>query len=239
MTRDRDFKRLVRARMSKTGEAYTAARAQMLGKPATTIDRAAPEPPTAYAALAGFSDRAIKDKTGCTWERWVPMLDHLGAAEMTHGEIAALVTRRFKIDGWWSQAVAVGYERIRGRRAIGQRIDGSFEASKSRTFDVPVAALFEAWANARRRKRWLTDAVTVRTSIAPKSIRLGWDDGTIVAAWFTTKGADRSSVALAHTKLHDKAAAERLKHYWSERLDVLGEVLSARSKVRRGSSARR
>jgi hypothetical protein len=33
MPTQKDFKRLVRARMAKTGEAYTAARAQLLRKP--------------------------------------------------------------------------------------------------------------------------------------------------------------------------------------------------------------
>jgi hypothetical protein len=94
---------------------------------------------------------------------------------------------------------------------------------------VPVATLFDAWASARRRKNWLTGArVTMRTAIPPKSMRLGWDDGTIVAVWFTPKRADRSAVAIAHTKLPDKAAADRLKRYWSERLDALGEMLSGR-----------
>jgi hypothetical protein len=238
MTRDRDFKRLVRARMVKTGETYTAARAQILSKPRTTVDPAAPEPPKDYATLAGFSDRTIQEKTGCTWARWVPMLDRLGAREMRHGEIAALVNQKFKIDGWWSQAVAVGYERIKGRRAIGQRVDGSYEAGKSRTFGVPVATLFDAWANARLRKRWLTDArVTVRTAVAPKSMRLGWSDGTIVAVWFTPKGPDRSTVALAHTKLAHKAEADRLRQYWGERLDALGETLSGAPNARRARHA--
>lgn len=227
MTRNADLKRLVRARMAKTGEAYTTARAQILSKPRTTTQRPAAEPHRDYAALAGFSDRTIKEKTGCTWARWVPMLDGLGAADMTHGEIAALVNRKFKISGWCSQAVTVGYERIKGRRAIGQRVDGRYEASKSRTFGVPVATLFDAWAKARRRKRWLADAdVTVRTAVAPKSMRLGWRDGTIVAVWFTPKG-DRSSVAVAHTKLPDKPTADRLREYWAERLDALGEILRA------------
>lgn len=228
MTRNKDFKRLVRARVLKTGESYTAARAQILSKPAAPAgQRAAPQPPIDYAALAGISDLAIKKNTGCTWERWVPMLDHLGAAEMRHSEIAALVSRKFGVSGWWSQTVTVGYERIKGRRAIGQRLDGRYEASRSRTFGVPVTTLFDAWANARRRKQWLGDArVTVRTSIAPKSMRLGWSDGTIVAVWFTSKSPEKSSVAVAHTKLPDKATADRLRQYWSERLDALGAYVS-------------
>ena len=36
MPRDKDLKRLVRARMTKTGESYTAARAQITRKAKTT-----------------------------------------------------------------------------------------------------------------------------------------------------------------------------------------------------------
>jgi uncharacterized protein YndB with AHSA1/START domain len=219
----KDLKRLVRARMQKTGESYTAARATLLRKAAPDTSA---HPKVDYATLAGFSDKTIKEKTGCTWERWVPMLDGLGAASMSHGEIARLVHDKFKVDGWWARAVTVGYERIKGRRAIGQRLDGKYEASKSKTFHVPVAELFDAWATARQRKRWLDTSVTVRTATKPKSMRLGWNDRTIVAVWFTPKGTGKSVVALAHTKLPDKATSERLKQYWAERLTALQQVLA-------------
>ena len=136
---NKDLKRLVRARMKKTGEAYTAARAHITSKPrrspariaALTKTRATRRPattPVDYAALAGMSDEKLKEKTGCTWARWVPALDYFGAEKMSHGEIAALVNKKYRIDGWWSQAVAVGYERIKGLREKGQRRDGTFEA---------------------------------------------------------------------------------------------------------------
>lgn len=219
----KDLKRLVRARMQKTGESYTAARANVLRK---AVPDTSARPKVDYATLAGFSDKTIKEKTGCTWERWVPFLDKFGAESMTHGEVARLVHDKFKIDGWWAQAVTTGYERIKGKRAIGQRLDGKFEASKSKTFNVPVSDLFDAWATARQRKRWLDTAVTVRTATKPKSMRLGWDDRTIVAVWFTPKGTGKSAVALAHTKLPDKATSERLKQYWAERLTALQQVLA-------------
>jgi hypothetical protein len=235
MPRNKDLKRLVRARMSKTGEAYTAARAHILRKSPPRAAREGTRPPGAaaavkpdYAALAGMSDAVIKDKTGCAWERWVVALDHHGAETMAHRDIAKLVSEKYKVPAWWTQAVTVGYERIKGLRAIGQRLDGSYEASKSRTFNVPVAVLFEAWANAVRRKQWLNGArVKVRTATAPKSIRLEWADGGTVAVWFIAKGAGRSSVAVQHSKLPTKAAADGLKQYWADRLDALGNYLGA------------
>jgi hypothetical protein len=232
MPRNKDLKRLVRARMKKTGEAYTAARAQIIKKPKSkTVSKTAPASANKidYGGLAGTSDASIKAKTGCTWERWVRALDHYGAEEMSHRDIAALVSTKYKIDGWWSQTVTVGYERIKGLRARGQRRDGTYEASKSRTFDVPVTTLFEAWADASLRRRWLDgESVKVRTATAPKSMRLGWSDGSIIAIGFQAKGKSRSSVAVQHTKLPDPETAERLKQYWSDRLDALGVALSDR-----------
>src|SRR2546426_11385742 len=72
MPTNKDFKRLVRARMRKTGEAYTAARAQLLSKRHAPAPAPTPTPlATAadYATLAGRSDAALKANTGCTWER--------------------------------------------------------------------------------------------------------------------------------------------------------------------------
>jgi hypothetical protein len=233
MPLNKDLKRLVRARMTRTGEAYTAARANIIKKPksATAPEAVAPNVSKAvdYAALAGTSDATIKAKTGCTWESWVHALDRLGAEQMTHREVATLVNTKYKIPGWWSQTVTVGYERIKGLRARGQRRDGTYEATKSRTFNVPVTVLFDAWADAKMRRRWLNGAtVKVRTATSPKSMRLDWTDRSIIAVGFAAKGKSKSSVAVQHEKLPDRDTAERIKQYWSDRLDALGEVLSDR-----------
>jgi hypothetical protein len=233
MPSNKDLKRLVRARMRKTGEAYTAARAQIVKKPQHRSPNGAPAARSAgaasgeFASLAGMSDAAVKEHTGCTWDRWVRALDQHGAAAMPHRDIVTLVSTKYKVPDWWSQMVTVGYERIKGLRARGQRRDGSYEATKSRTFGVPVATLFDAWADARRRKAWLGERVTIRTATAPKSMRIGWSDGSIIAVGFYAKGASKSSVAVSHAKLPDRDTAERLKQYWTERLDALGDSLSA------------
>ena len=239
MPTNKDFKRLVRARMKKTGEAYTTARTHLLHKPKSkhaAPRRASGEAGAAkgalskndYAKLAGMRDEVIKAKTGCTWEKWVKALDYHGAEKMSHREIAELAKKTYKAGDWWSQTVAVGYERIRGLRAIGQRRDGTYQASKSRTFDVPVKTLFEAWADDSTRRRWLDGAaVKIRTASAPKSMRIDWIDKSIIAVGFTPKGTSKSTVAIEHTKLPDRETANQLKEYWDKRLDALGEVLSS------------
>jgi hypothetical protein len=152
MPRDKDRKRIIRERMKKTGESYTAARAHVLSK--QTADRPA-APVRDLGALAGMTDAAVAAKTGRTWRQWVDALDADGAAAMTHRDIAAMLHSKHHVGDWWAQTVTVGYERIKGLRERGQRRNGTYEATKSRTYNVPVAALFDAWADHASRRRWL------------------------------------------------------------------------------------
>src|SRR5262245_39510968 len=125
MPTNKDFKRLVRTRMKKTGEAYAAARTQLLrSKPSP---KPTPVPKADFAALAGMSDAAVKEKTGRTWAGWVATLDRAGAHEWPHAKIAQYLSKECAVPPWWSQMVTVGYERIKGLRAVGQRRDGAFE----------------------------------------------------------------------------------------------------------------
>jgi hypothetical protein len=229
MPTDKDFKRLVRGRMQKTGESYTTARVHLRKQKPTA---AATPAPREYAQLAGKSDTIIKEKTGCTWERWVKALDRVKAYTWPHREIAHYVYEKYKIPGWWSQTVTVGYERIKGLRAIGQRRDGSFEANKSKTFPVPLARLYRAFHDARSRARWLPGVhLVVRTATAERSMRITWPDKTSVVVGFDRKGPTKSLVAIQHVKLPDKAAANRVKQYWTERLGALEEVLMSGGKA--------
>jgi hypothetical protein len=229
MTKQKDLKRVVRTRMQKTGESYTAARLHVVGKRGAAKKAAAApaEPPPDYSALSGIADETILAKTGADWATWTRRLDAFGAAEKPHRDAAEYVHREFGVAGWWSQSVTVGYERIRGLRAIGQRRGGGYEASKSKTFAVPVATLFAAWTDARARRRWLPGvALKVRGATPYKTVRITWDDGTSVVAGFMDKGAAKSAVAIQHSKLPDRARVEELKRFWSERFAALDLYLA-------------
>lgn len=232
MPKQKDLKRRVRARMKKTGESYTAARAQLLQKKSRSSAAENVPAPAEYARLAGMRE-AVRSKTGLTWENWVDELDAIGAAGMSHREIAKHVQQNYDVSAWWAQTVTVGYERIRGLREIGQRRSGSFEANKSKTFHVPVGKLYRAFAQKRNRERWLPLDLTIRTSTRDKSMRIGWADGTAVDVHFREKSDSKSQVAIQHRKLHNKSAATKMKEFWAERLTVLSEVLSAGRSVKR------
>ena len=220
----KDLKKIVRARMQKTGEAYTTARLHVVSKK---------QPPVDYAELAGMSDEAVKKATGRDWASWVKTLDAVKANEKPHREIAEYV-KSLGTPDWWSQGVTVGYERIRGLRDKGQRRGGSYEANKSRTFAVPVTKLFDAFAVARTRRRWLPDkSVVVRKATSPRSVRLTMKDGTSVEVWLVAKGAGKSSAQIQHRSLPTKESATERKAFWSERLDFLAEILEPGTKQKR------
>ena len=181
MPTHKDLKRLIRRRMQKTSESYTAARAQLLKSAPASPAPVPPAGPIDYAKLAGMSDAAVKAATGCTWKKWVDALDYARADEWSHRLIAQYVREKFEVTFWWAQTVTVGYERIRGLREIGQRRNGGYETNKSRTFSAPISALFDAFAKPRRRARWLPSLpLTVRTSAPNRSLRFTCADGASV-----------------------------------------------------------
>jgi hypothetical protein len=219
MTTRRSFKRLVRERMEKTGESYTAARAMLL---------AADEPQDSGPPVLMTSDEEIRRRTGRGWEEWFDLLDEWGAAERTHRETARWVAEQQGIDplAWNAQAVVSSYERTRGLRAPGEHADG-FAITASKTVAVPVDRLYDAFVDESLRARWLRDGqLRERTATKPKSARFDWGDGASrVHVTFAAKGDDRSTAALQHVRLADAQEAERMKAYWRERVASLKEEL--------------
>jgi hypothetical protein len=207
MPKQKDLKRIVRSRMQKTGESYTAARFQLLKKKDGD-----------FAAIAGMSDDAVQKATGRTWAEWVRVLDDVGASSKVHRDIVHEVSS-LGTPSWWSQMVTVGYERIRGLRDKGQRRGGGYEAGKSRTFNIPVKRLFAAF------KKSLPANAQLKSATLNKRIRIAWDDGTTVEAMFIAKSDTKSTVTVTHQKLPDKAAADKMKSWWGERLATLAETI--------------
>jgi hypothetical protein len=219
MTRHRSFKRLVRARMEKTGESYTAARAKLL---AAEVSSATEGP-----ALS-VSEDVIRERTGRGWEEWFELLDDLGARDRPHAELLDWARGEQGLDGWSAQAVTLNYERARGLRAVGEHDDG-FTVTATKTVAVPVERLYEAFVDESLRSGWLPDGqLSERTAIRPRSARFDWGDGTTrVNVAFVVKGDSKSTAALSHERLPDADEAERMKAYWRERVAALKEVLEA------------
>jgi hypothetical protein len=116
------------------------------------------------------SDAAVRDKTGRDWSEWAAVLDADNAAVLSHRELARHVATLHDAGGWWSQTVAVGYERLRGKRAAGQQSSGTFAANASKTLPLPAAEAHGWGAEPALRERWLDEPVTIRPLGIPRIV---------------------------------------------------------------------
>jgi hypothetical protein len=219
MTVQKSFKRLVRARMAKTGEHYTAARAQLLAGP--TDQPADPELPQ-----LACSDARIRERTRRGWQEWFDLLDSWGAEALGHTEIARQVAEIQGADAlaWNVQAVVASYERSRGKRAVGQRVgaDG-FVASASRTIAAGAEQVFTAFVDPSQRAGWLPGlALSERTVSKPRKARFDVGGGpTRLFVTVEAKGPARATVVVEQSRLADNDEREARKAYWREALATL------------------
>ncbi len=224
------FKQRVRARMTKTGESYTAARYQLLrkaGEPeATTVESPAMAASQAGAAEPMTSDAAVRRATGKGHDEWFALLDAWGATDHTHTEIARWLSETQGVPGWWTQNITVDYERARGMRRAHEMADG-FSVSVTRTVAVEPEQLLAAFTDPGIRRRWLPDAsMTPRPTRARLTARFDWPDpASRVVVTIVPKGDGRALVAVGHEKLPDAGAAAAMKVAWREALGALKAFL--------------
>jgi len=173
------------------------------------------------------TDAKVREATGRTYDTWFKLLDKWGAKDKKHPQIARWLIEEQDVDGWWSQHLTVAYEQARGVRAPGQRADGKYAVSASKTVAVPVTKLFDAFKDETVRRRWMgRNRFDVRTTRPRKSINATWKDGsTRLTIWFESKGRGKSHVALAHEKLTSPKEAAELKEFWRTKLIGLKELL--------------
>jgi hypothetical protein len=174
---------------------------------------------------AGMSDDAVQSATGKDWAGWRTWIDAHDGSNLSHAEIARLLNAN-GVSGWWSQMVTVGYERMIGRRALGQRCDGAFSASASRTVTGNMDQALSKWLA-------VVDGMTLfdgafaedepRQSSSEKwrYWRVDLDDGSKVNLTICDKAGGKAIVAVGHEKLADAAAVDKAKAFWKTLLAQL------------------
>jgi hypothetical protein len=172
------------------------------------------------------STEAIGRKTGRSWEEWLAFLEQVGAADLSHKEIARLIKDTGDASGWWAQTITVAFEQHIGRRAPGQMADGSLQVSASRTLP---GAPEEIYARLLEHLRGMSALAGVdlagepRTSVTDK--RRYWratlTDGSAVTIAVEAKGSGKSLVAVSHEKLSDSEAPARWRTFWKGELQAI------------------
>lgn len=188
---------------------------------------------------------AIASATGRTWADWTAWLDDAGAREAaSHGDIAALALARMREPGapavdnpeWWAQSVTVAYEQHIGRRMPGQRTDGTFDATASRTVagtreDVHgrlLGVLETARADDDGRLRGVRPAREPTASMTAKRTfwRVALEDGSRTELAVEARPAAdgkpaKASVTARQSKVGSPEEATAWKAFWK---DLLGRL---------------
>jgi hypothetical protein len=203
------FKGRVRARMSKTGESYTAARQQLIRKAGD------PSPTEPDPALFGVPDESMIRRTGRGHAEWFALLDEWGGTSHTHTEIARWLSSEHGVPGWWTQSITVSYERARGMRARHEMADGYSVSATRSVAALPEHAL-AAFADATSREAWLPAApLTPRPTRAARTARFDWQDPpSRVVVTVTPRDGGKTAVTVTHEQIKDAGDAARLKARW-------------------------
>lgn len=168
---------------------------------------------------------AIARATGRSWAEIADAFAAAGGESLSHRELADIAAGLFTgIDNpdWWAQGAAVAYEQQIGRRLPGQRADGTFEVSITKTVPGdPDDALgaFEALMAGRSELGGIPFAEAPVTSRTQKwrYWRVPLSDGTRIAVTIGTRRPGASGVAVQVSRLTGPEAVET----WRERVRSL------------------
>lgn len=216
MTRNESFKRRVRERMAKTGEKYGAARRVL-------IEQAASRDRPSWVSDPGHTDAVIRQNTGRDWNDWRGLIDRWPDHERGHTAVASWLRDEHDVDGWWAQAITVGWERITGRRLPHQMGDGTFTANRSATISTDALALREMLLDDDGRLDLFPGLDTeLRSRPTSKNVRVGLGGGV---AEIAIAGRDdrRATITVAHAKLSSPEDAASWKAYWTDWLQALDD----------------
>lgn len=199
--------------------------------------------PTKRTGDTKISDAAVKAKTGKTWSQWFALLDRWGARKKTHQEIASHLRNDLELTAWWSQMVAVEYERKQRGRKVGERaVEGGFTVDIQRTVKATAKKAFEAFLLPEHTAKWFTKKARADVRVggsysnsdgdmgeflavdAPRRARFTWDNkrhcpGTFVELTVRSAGPGKVAVRVSHSRLKSAKDREKMKQGWSWALD--------------------
>src|SRR4249919_1859095 len=111
-----------------------------------------------------ITDKVVLLQTGKTMMEWFAVLDKKGADKMLHTDIFMLTGKikgLNKLNEWNRNLFTTSYGWHKGLRERGEKQDG-FEISVSKTVNVPLNELYNAFVNDTQRKKWLKEKIIFR-----------------------------------------------------------------------------
>ena len=173
-----------------------------------------------------YSDEKVKAATGKGWMGWFIILNNAEASTRPHKEIAQLLHDK-GCPGWWSQMIAVEYERARGGRKKNEREGGTFAVNVTKVMPVSLSKLFAAATDEKTRKDWFPAGAFEETSkTRDKYWRGKWKKDRKLEFGFYAKGDGKAQIALEIRQLPTEADVEKERAAWKKAMEKLVQLVS-------------
>ena len=197
--------------------------------------------------FSGVSSEAVEKGTGRSWAGWLEFLDGMGALEMDHKQIVALVAGPGEqSNGWWQQTVTVGYEQARGLRVVGQTSGADYQIGVQRTLPIPVEEAWGMMVEGPGRDIWLGNTESlelrkgakytttegrrgeVRSVVAGERLRLTWEGPELAQPStlqiYLAASGEKTSIRFHQERLSSLEEREQMRAHWREALERLAQL---------------
>lgn len=170
-----------------------------------------------------MDDAPVIKATGKPWDEWFAILDEVDARGLAHTEIARLLHDDHSVPSWWSQSVTVEYEKYIGRREPGQRQNGEYSTTVSRTLPGTMDEALKRWLarlpagddEAAFDGVPFAEEPSVSRTEKWRYWRVGLADGAKVTVYISAKPRGEAALLAVETgRLAGKAGIGRWKAYW-------------------------
>jgi len=186
-----------------------------------------------------FSDEACKAATGKNLKQWYAALDAQGGPATGRRALGVYLSQEQKVNAWWSTTLLVEYEKAKGLTEKDGHPQG-YNICVTKTVAAAPGQVYDALADT---KWWLGGKAELKDGgafndghghqgsfkkLTPgKVMRFTWEGkghqpGEKVEIKLTASGA-KTSIALIHDCLGDRAAADGMRAAWTKVLDTLKE----------------
>ena len=169
----------------------------------------------------GVGDDAVRDATGRGRDEWFALLDAAGATGWKHRDIATWLVSEQRVDPWWSQNVTVAYEQARGIRRPGQRQDGTYEASVTRTVALDKTEALRALAAIVNGELGV-EPLALNLEAKHPTARFPLDGGEFVLASSSDRPGGKASIGLVWGRMPDDVRLADVKARMREWLASVG-----------------
>ncbi len=170
-------------------------------------------------ATQSTSDEAVYKATGKLYDEWYSILEQKKASKLSHKEIAALLVEEYDVSFWWAQTITVEYERLIGRREVGQSCEGDFQAGGSKTIAGSMNGVYKEWQQFVAGKDKLNDVPfkdepTLSETEKWRYWRVLLADNSKVNVHIHQKAANKVQIAVNHEQLNNTDAVAQWKIFW-------------------------